>query len=102
MKRAMEHTADPYAALHSMGVCDDIVRKESYVQLVCDMLERLRPDIMMERFAGEVPPRFQALPQLGWRRADGRLLRNEEVPQMVNSELERRGSRQGTKCNCEF
>ncbi len=102
VKRAMEHTADPYAALHSMGVCDDIVRKESYVQLVCDMLERLRPDIMMERFAGEVPPRFQALPQLGWRRADGRLLRNEEVPQMVNSELERRGSRQGTKCNCEF
>ena len=68
---------------------------EEYVGLVCDFLERLRPDIMMERFAGEVPPRFQAMPERSWRRADGRLIRNEEIAPMVNRELERRGTRQG-------
>lgn len=68
---------------------------DEYVALVCDMLERLRPDIMMERFAGEVPPRFQACPEQSWRRADGRLIRNEEIPVMVNNELRRRGTRQG-------
>ena len=68
---------------------------DEYIGLVCDFLERLRPDIMMERFAGEVPPRFQAFPERSWRRADGRLIRNEEIPVMVEKELERRESRQG-------
>lgn len=68
---------------------------EDYIALVCDFVERLRPDIMMERFAGEVPPRFQAFPERSWRRPDGRLVRNEEIPVLVNRELERRGTRQG-------
>jgi len=68
---------------------------KEYIALVCDMLERLRPDIMMERFAGEVPPRYQARPDRSWRRADGRLIRNEEIPIMVEQELERRDSWQG-------
>lgn len=94
-KEIMTRVPDPYDALHEMGICDDITRMESYIPLVCDILERLRPDIMMERFAGEVPPRFQTIPSLGWRRSDGKLIRNEEIPQLVNRELERRGSRQG-------
>ncbi|MCR5193428.1 MAG: TIGR01212 family radical SAM protein [Bacteroidales bacterium] len=68
---------------------------DEYVELVCDILERLRPDIMMERFAGEVPPRYQAFPQYSWRRDDGRLIRNEEIPPMIEKSLERRGTWQG-------
>lgn len=67
----------------------------NYISLVCDLLERLRPDIMIERLAGEVPPRFQAFPEQSWRRPDGRLIRNEEIGPLVNAELEKRGTRQG-------
>lgn len=70
---------------------------QEYIRLVCDLLERLRPDIMIERLAGEVPPRFQVHPEMSWRRPDGRLIRNEEIGPMVNAELERRGTRQGEK-----
>lgn len=66
-----------------------------YISLVCDIVERLRPDIAIERFAGEVPPRFQALPERSWRRSDGCLVRNEEIAALVNKELLRRNSRQG-------
>lgn len=70
---------------------------EEYVQLVCDFVERLREDILIERFAGEVPPRYQAMPERSWRRGDGRLLRYEEIPPLVEAELERRNSRQGMR-----
>lgn len=68
---------------------------EEYISLLCDLLERLRPDLVVERLAGEVPPRFQACPERSFRRADGHLLRNEEIPALVEAELERRDSRQG-------
>ncbi len=84
-------------ALRQIGVCDEATTCEGYLNLVCDFLERLDGRIMLERFAGEVPPRFQALPQLAWRRADGRLMRNEEVPALVNRDLAKRNSRQGAK-----
>lgn len=96
-KQRISQTSDPYKVLHKMGICDDVMRMGTYVPLVCDFLERLRPDIMMERFAGEVPPRFQAIPSLGWRRTDGKLIRNEEIPQMINKELTRRDSWQGCR-----
>lgn len=67
-----------------------------YIALVCDLLERLRPDLVVERLAGEVPPRYQACPERSFRRPDGTLLRNEEVPALVEAELTRRGTRQGT------
>lgn len=66
-----------------------------YVELICDIVERLRPDMAIERFAGEVPPRYQAKPERSWRRADGKLVRNEEIVSMVERELERRGTFQG-------
>ena len=69
---------------------------EEYIALVCDLLERLRPDLVIERLAGEVPPRFQACPERSFRRKDGRLLRNEEIPALVEAELARRGTRQGS------
>ena len=70
---------------------------EEYIGLVCDFVERLRPDMVVERFAGEVPPRFQAAPERSWRRDDGRLIRNEEIPQRVTAELEKRGTWQGCR-----
>lgn len=70
---------------------------QEYIRLVCDLLERLRPDIMIERLAGEVPPRFQVHLEMSWKRPDGSLIRNEEIGPMVNAELERRGTRQGEK-----
>lgn len=70
---------------------------DEYVELVADMLERLRPTLVVERFAGEVPPRCQAAPERSWRRDDGRLVRNEEIPVRVENELKRRGTWQGCR-----
>ena len=73
------------------------IELDAYVSLVCDLVERLRPDLIIERFASEVPPRHQAAPERAWRRPDGRHLRNEELPQLVESELARRNTRQGSR-----
>ncbi len=43
---------------------------EQYRDLVIDFLERLRPDIAVERLVSEVPPRFLAAPGFGRRRTD--------------------------------
>lgn len=72
---------------------------DEYVALLCDLLERLRPDFVIERLAGEVPPRYQACPERSFRHPDGRLLRNEEIPALVNAEFARRATRQGIKLN---
>jgi hypothetical protein len=72
---------------------------DEYIALVCDLLERLRPDLVVERLAGEVPPRYQACPERSFRRADGRLLRNEEIPALVEAELSRRDTFQGSRYN---
>ena len=45
---------------------EDFVRwtLDEYIDLLCDLLERLRPDIAVGRLASSVPPRFLAVP--GW------------------------------------
>ena len=55
---------------------------------VQNFIEKLNPNFIIERFAGEVPPRFQAGP--GWG-----LTRNERIVELVEAELERRDSFQG-------
>ena len=60
---------------------------DEYIDLVCDFLRRLRPTIAIERLAGEVPPRYQATPDRSWRRPDGSLLRNEDIPRLVDEKL---------------
>ena len=37
---------------------------DEYIDLLCDILERLRPDLAVGRLAASVPPRFLAVP--GW------------------------------------
>jgi len=59
-----------------------------YLDLVIDMLERLRPNLAIERVAGEVPPRFVEKPQWG-------LVRNFDILHMLDDRLEERDARQG-------
>jgi uncharacterized protein len=61
---------------------------EEYISFIVDFVERLNPTFIIERFAGEVPPRYQAGP--GWG-----MVRNENIVEMVEAELARRGSFQG-------
>lgn len=61
---------------------------DDYVAFLCDYLERMSPEIVIERFSAEVPPRYLAVSQ--WN-----LLRHDALVKMVEKEMERRGSWQG-------
>jgi len=61
---------------------------DEYISFIVDFIERLNPEFIIERFAGEVPPRFKVDP--GWG-----LIRNEKIVEMVEAELERRDTFQG-------
>jgi radical SAM protein (TIGR01212 family) len=63
---------------------------EEYISFIVDFIERLNPAFIIERFAGEVPPRFQAGP--GWG-----MVRNEQIVEMVEAELESRNTFQGKR-----
>ena len=63
---------------------------EEYISFICNFIERLNPQFIIERFAGEVPPRFRVDP--GWGN-----VRNEKIVEMVEEELERRNSFQGKR-----
>ena len=69
---------------------EDFVRftLDGYVDFFVDMLERLRPDLCIERFAGEVPPRFVNGTPWG-------LIRNAELIRLLERRLEERDTRQG-------
>ena len=61
---------------------------EEYIDFFVDFLERLRPDLVIERFAGEVPPRFVNSTPWG-------LVRNVELNRMLGKRLEQRETFQG-------
>jgi radical SAM protein (TIGR01212 family) len=63
----------------------DFFELDEYVSFIVDFVERLNPNFVIERFAGEVPPRFQAGPNWG-------LIRNDQILQKIEKELERRDS----------
>lgn len=60
-----------------------------YIELFCDILERLRPDIILERFASESPPRYHAM-EHPWG-----LVRNERLVQLLEKRLTERDTFQG-------
>lgn len=62
---------------------------DEYIDLFVDILERLRPDLVIERFAGEAPPRFQLLPS-PWG-----AVRNERLVQLLEARLVERDTFQG-------
>ena len=61
---------------------------DEYLDLVADILERLRPDLYIERVAGEVPPRFVNDTPWG-------LVRNFEILRLLDKRLEERDTWQG-------
>jgi radical SAM protein (TIGR01212 family) len=71
---------------------EDFVRfsLEEYLDFFTDVLERLRPDLFIERFAGEVPPRF--VNETPWG-----LIRNVELLRLLDKRLEERDTWQGRR-----
>ena len=65
---------------------------DEYIDLVIDFLEKLKPSIVVERFAGEVPPRFIAGPHWG-------PLRYDQILQKIEKRLEERNTWQGKYFN---
>ena len=61
---------------------------EEYIDFIIDYVERLNPNIVIERFAGEVPPRF--LVSKPWLN-----LRYDQVLNMIENRLEQRDTYQG-------
>ena len=59
-----------------------------YIDLFIEILRRLRPDLGVERFAGEAPPRYHHTK--GWG-----LVRNEALLAMLDRRLEEKNYRQG-------
>ena len=63
---------------------------DEYLDFYVDFLELLRPDLYIERFAGEVPPRFVSSTPWG-------KVRNVELLRMLEKRLEERDTFQGAK-----
>ena len=64
----------------------------AYVDFIVRYVERLNPAFIVERFAGEVPPRYLTSP--GWG-----LIRNDQINVTIEKELEKRDTWQGKYFN---
>ena len=74
---------------HQLQIFKDTLMAEEYVShFVVDFAERLNPNIVIERFAGEVPPRF--LISKPWMN-----LRYDEVLHRIEQRMEARDTFQG-------
>lgn len=62
---------------------------DEYIDFFIDMLERLRPGLFIERFAGEVPPRF--VNETPWG-----LIRNAGLLKLLDTRLAQRDTFPGT------
>jgi radical SAM protein (TIGR01212 family) len=78
----------PLEKMHERGEARMFERDE-YVQIVCDFLERLRPEMVIHRLSGDAPPDYLVAPM--WCLDKPALLR------AIHDELERRDSWQGKK-----
>lgn len=63
---------------------------DDYIEFVIDFIERLNPGLVIERFAGEVPPRY--LVSKPWLN-----LRYDQVLALIEKRLEERNTYQGKK-----
>lgn len=77
----------PLAEMYARGEVS-LLERDEYVGLVCDFLERLRPEISIQRLTGDGGRDHLIAPL--WS------LRKFEVLNAIDYELERRGSRQGS------
>ena len=65
-----------------------LFKLDEYIEFVIDFVERLNPDFVIERFAGEVPPRY--LVSEPWMK-----LRYDEVLNRIEKRMEERNTWQG-------
>ena len=65
---------------------------EEYIDFVIDFTERLNPSFVIERFAGEVPPRY--LVSEPWMK-----LRYDQVLNLIEKRMEERDTWQGKLFN---
>ena len=79
---AMEREYDEYPERFRFWELDE------YLDLMVEILRRLRPDIVVERFASEAPPRYHHGRNWG-------LIRNETLWSMFEQKLKERGAYQG-------
>ncbi|MGM9774194.1 MAG: TIGR01212 family radical SAM protein [Candidatus Egerieousia sp.] len=63
---------------------------DGYLSFIGEFLRRLRPDLYIDRFAGEVPPRFISPLQKSWG-----LVRYSELIRMLEERMEKLDIRQG-------
>lgn len=61
---------------------------DEYIRFFAGILRRLRPDLVVERFAGEAPPRYHAGPNFG-------LIRNDRLLALLEQYLAENDFRQG-------
>ena len=66
----------------------DMFSFEDYIDFIVSFSEKLNPDFIIERFAGEVPPRYLSGP--GWGN-----IRNDQINIAIEEELKKRNSWQG-------
>lgn len=66
---------------------------DEYIRFVVSYTEQLNPDIVIERFAGEVPPRFLVSPSWG-------PLRYDNLVRMIEQEMELQDTWQGKYHHC--
>ena len=81
-RMALEYKKDP--SEFSFFSLDD------YIEFIIDFTEQLNPSFVIERFAGEVPPRFLAGP--GWG-----LIRNDQVLVKIEKRMQERDTWQGKR-----
>ena len=60
---------------------------EEYIDVIVSFVERLNPQIVIQRLAGEAPPHTLVAPKWG--------KRNAEILQAIDKELEKRNTWQG-------
>ncbi len=65
----------------------DFMTPEAYIDLIIRFLERLNPQIVIQRLFGEAPPRTLIAPHWG--------VRNTQLVQMLEHEMEKRNTWQG-------
>ncbi len=66
----------------------DFFELDEYIDFIIRFLEKLNPNFVVERFAGEVPPRFLVSP--GWGK-----IRNDQILTMIEKQLEEKNTWQG-------
>ena len=68
--------------------------RDEYIELVISFVEKLNPRIIIDRFAGEVPPRFLAGPSI-MKDASRGFIRNDQLIQIIEKRMEEKDTWQG-------